>query len=341
MSWDGIALHTINMYIQISNVQGWLCTSYYQHVHSDFECPGMALHFILSICTFRFRMSWDGIALHTINMYIQISNVLGWHCTSYYQYVHPDFMCPGMALHFILSICTFRFRMSRDGIALHTFNMYIQIWNVQGWHCTSYYQYVHPDFMCPGMALHFILSICTFRFGMSRDDIFLHTINMYIQISNVLGWHCTSYYQYVHSNFECSGMSLHFILSICTSRFHVSRDGIALHTFNMYIQIWNVQGWHFSSYYQYVHPDFECLGMALHFILSICTSRFRMSWDGIALHTINMYIQISNDLIALPSHFSSKHFTIPFPHARAKKSPENTHSPSCIWINVVTPLFDF
>ena len=28
-------------------------------------------------------MSWDGIALHTFNMYIQISNVLGWHCTSY------------------------------------------------------------------------------------------------------------------------------------------------------------------------------------------------------------------------------------------------------------------
>ena len=162
----------------------------------------MALHFILTICTFRFHMSWDGIALHTINMYIQISHVLGWHCTSYYQYVHSDFTCPGMALHFILSICTFRFRMSWDGIALHTINMYIQISNVQGWHCTSYYQYVHSDFECTGMALHFKLSICTFRFRMYRDGIVLHTINMYIQIWSVLGWHFTSFYQYVHSDFE-------------------------------------------------------------------------------------------------------------------------------------------
>ena len=160
---------------------------------SYFECPGMALQFILSIFTFRFRMSRDGIALYTINIYIQISNVLGWHCTSYYQYVHSNFECLGMALHFILSICIFRFRMSWDGIALYTINMYIQISNVQGWHCTSYYQYVHSDFTCPGMALHFILSICTFRFHMSWDGIALHTNNMYIQISHVLGWHCTSY----------------------------------------------------------------------------------------------------------------------------------------------------
>ena len=161
---------------------------------SYFECPGIALHFILSICTFRFRMSWDGIALHTINIYIQIPCVQGWLCTSYYQHVHSDFKCPGIALHFILSICTFRFRMYRDGIVLHTINMYIQISNVLGWHCTSYYQHVHSDFECPGMILHFILSICTFRFRMSLDGIALHTINMYIQISNVLGWHCTSYY---------------------------------------------------------------------------------------------------------------------------------------------------
>ena len=180
------------------------------------------------------------------------------------------------------------------------------------------------------MALHFILSLCTVRFGMSWDGIALHTINMYIQIWNVLGWHCTSYYQYVHSDLECPGMALHFILSICAFRFRMSWDGIALHTINMYIQIWNVLGWHCTSYYQYVHSDLECPGMALHFILSICTFRFRMSWDGIALHTINMYIQISNDLIALPSHFSSKHFTIPSLTPGLKKSPEDTHSPSCI-----------
>ena len=286
---------------------------------SYFECPGMALHFILSICTFRSRMSRDGIALHTINIYIQISNVQGWHCISYYQYVHSDLECTGMALHFKLSICTFRSRMSRDGIALHTINIYIQISNVQGWHCTSYYQYVHSDLECLGMALHFILSIYTFRFRMSRDGIALHTINMYIQISNVQGWHCTSYYQYVHSDLECLGMALHFILSICTFRFRMYRDGIALHTINMYIQISNVQGWHCTSNYQYVHSDFECTGMALYFILSICTFRFGVSWDGISPHTINMYIQVSNGLIALPSHFSSKHFIIPFPHARANK----------------------